>query len=112
MTLYIIYFRLLLHDKDGLSKNAKVTEFCENLYSSEVRSPFLLALIVDMCDEQVAQGSGDSIYNLERAKELCDVLATKYDTVRSKYWDYMYTTIEKKADKSNEGDAAGSSTSN
>lgn len=94
---------LLLHDKDGLSKNRQITEFCESLYDADVRSPFLLALIVDMCDEQIMQGGGDSKYNLDRAKELCNDLATKYDTIRSKYWEYMSSTIERKATGSKEG---------
>lgn len=90
-------FRVLLHDKCGLSRNKKVTDFCEDLYNSGNRSPFLLALIVDMCSEQVSQGNGSPLYNLERAKVLCNELAEKYDTVRAKYWQYMVASIEKKA---------------
>lgn len=99
---------LLLHDKGGLSKNKKVTEFCEELYKSGNRSPFLLAVLVDMCYEQVNEGGGDSVYTLERARELCDDLATKYDTIRAKYWHYMLETIEKKSREEPEAeDAAG-----
>lgn len=89
---------MLLHDKNGLCKNTRITEFCESLYNSGVRSPFLLALIVDMCDEQISQGGGDTKYNLDRVKELCNDLAMKYDTIRSKYWEYMSSTIEKKTE--------------
>lgn len=99
-----MHFRLLLHDDDGLSRNAEVTDFCEKLYASGNRSPYLLALLVDMCDEQIAQGNlTDPKYNLERAKNLCDELANKYDTVRIKYWEYMADVIHKKA----EGHASG-----
>ncbi|KAJ8961951.1 hypothetical protein NQ314_005853 [Rhamnusium bicolor] len=101
--------RLLLHDKGGLSKNKHVTKFCEELYKSGNHSPFLLAVLVDMCYEQVNEGGGDSVYTLERAKELCSDLMTKYDTVRAKYWQYMIDTIEKKAREGTE-DEAGSST--
>ncbi|KAJ8917977.1 hypothetical protein NQ315_011430 [Exocentrus adspersus] len=92
---------LLLHDKGGLSKNEKVTEFCEELYKSGNRSPFLLAVLVDMCYEQVNEAGGDSVYTLERAKQLCNDLATKYDTIRAKYWQYMLDTIEKKSKEGN-----------
>lgn len=95
---FVSWCRLLLHDESGLSQNAEVTKFCESLYASENRSPYLLALIVDMCDEQVSQGNhGDPNYNLERAKSLCHDLANKYDTVRVKYWEYMADMIQKKA---------------
>lgn len=89
---------LLLHDKDGLSKNEIVTRYCEELYASGSRSPFLLALLVDMCDEQVGQGSGDTRYTLERALELCNSLATQYDKIRAKYWQYMADKIKNKAE--------------
>lgn len=98
----------MLHDKSGLSKNKAVTEFCEILYQSGNRSPFLLALIVDMCDERISQGGGDDTYSLDRAKELCNDLATNFDTIRCKYWEYMASTIQKKAEGSAE-EAAGPS---
>lgn len=95
----------MLHDKGGLSKNETVTSFCETLYDSDNRSPFLLALIVDMCEEQITQGGGDSTkYTLDRAKELCNELATNYDTIRCKYWEYMANRIQKRADGSFEQD--------
>ncbi|XP_050293443.1 protein farnesyltransferase/geranylgeranyltransferase type-1 subunit alpha [Anthonomus grandis grandis] len=87
---------LLLHDKGGLSRNKKVTEFCESLYKSGNRSPFLLALIVDMCCERAGESGGgdsDNIYTVERAKELCNSLATEYDTIRAKYWLHVAETI-------------------
>ncbi|KAJ8952870.1 hypothetical protein NQ318_006486 [Aromia moschata] len=100
-------FALLLHDKGGLSKNKKVSSFCEELYKSGNRSPFLLAVLVDMCYEQVNEGGGDSVYNLERARALCNDLMTTYDTIRAKYWLHMLETIEKKAKEGT--DEAGSS---
>ncbi|XP_063909392.1 protein farnesyltransferase/geranylgeranyltransferase type-1 subunit alpha-like [Zophobas morio] len=90
---------VLLHDKCGLSRNKKVTDFCQDLYNSGNRSPFLLALIVDMCSEQVSQGNKDPLYNLEMAKTLCKELAEKYDTVRAKYWEYIAETVDKKSNK-------------
>lgn len=91
----------MLHDKCGLSRNQKVTNFCENLYKSGNRSPFLLALIVDMCSEQVSEGNNDPIYNIERAKKLCGELSEKVDVVRAKYWNYIYENIAQNSTKSN-----------
>nr|CAH7752926.1 unnamed protein product [Callosobruchus chinensis] len=86
---------LLLHDKGGLSKNKNVTDFCEELYQSGNRSPFLLAVIVDMCCEQLNEGGGDSRYTPQRAKELCEEMINKYDTIRANYWKHMIETIDK-----------------
>lgn len=80
-----------------MSNNADVTQFCEDLYTAGDRSPFLLALIVDMCDEQITLGGKNPLYSLDRAKELCHDLANTHDTIRCKYWEYMASTIEKKA---------------
>lgn len=92
-------FSLLLQDVGGLSQNTDVTSFCESLYDAGNRSPYLLALIVDMCDEQVSQHNFDhSKYNVQRATELCSDLATKYDVIREKYWEHMATTIQKKTE--------------
>ncbi|XP_017782236.1 PREDICTED: protein farnesyltransferase/geranylgeranyltransferase type-1 subunit alpha [Nicrophorus vespilloides] len=98
---------LLLHDKGGLSNNVKVTTFCEDLYMSGNRSPFLLALIVDMCDERISNKAEDDKYNLKRASELCHELATTVDPIRCRYWEYMSTTISKKAGCESGEDAEG-----
>lgn len=91
---------MILHDKGDLSQNAIVTDFCDNLYASGNRSPFLLAVLVDMCDEQIGKGSSDFRFTLNRAKELCHALATEYDKIREKYWQHMAETIQAKADGS------------
>lgn len=85
----------MLHDIGGLSRNKTVTEFCENFYKEGHRSPFLLALIVDMCSERAAESGGgddDNVYTVARAKQLCSELATLYDTIRAKYWVSQNTT--------------------
>ncbi|CAG9857960.1 unnamed protein product [Phyllotreta striolata] len=84
---------LLLHDKAGLSNNTTVKAFVEELYESNNRSPFLLAIIVDMCLEQVGAGGGDSNYSAKRAVELCKDLMEKFDTVRANYWQHMLDSI-------------------
>lgn len=88
------YFRLLLQDKGGLSKNKRIVDFCEELYNMGNKSPFLLAFIVDICAEQANEGGGDSRYTVERAKIICDELINQYDTIRANYWRHMLESIE------------------
>ena len=45
-------------------------QVCEDLYSSGNRSPFLLAFLVDMCEESVQRRDGDKAYTLDRAIEV------------------------------------------
>ncbi|XP_026489773.2 protein farnesyltransferase/geranylgeranyltransferase type-1 subunit alpha [Vanessa tameamea] len=85
---------VLLHDKRGISGNAVVTSFCEELYKNKCRSPYLLAFIIDICEENLKKGETSCIYNSERAIDLCQALATKYDKIRSKYWNYFSEKIK------------------
>lgn len=101
---------LIIHDKGGLSQNEDVTKFCEKLYEEGNRSPYLLASLVDMCEEQISQGVLDHPkYNLKRLLELCHELAEKYDTVRCKYWEHKAATLKGKVEASSK--EASSSTS-
>lgn len=86
---------VLLHDKRGISGNAVVLSFCEELYKNRCRSPYLLAFIIDICDEAIKKEDISGIYNAHRAQELCDALATKYDKIRSKYWNYLSEKFKK-----------------
>lgn len=92
---------VMLHDKRGISGNAVVTHFCEELYKHKCRSPFLLAFLVDICDEGMKKGHS-SLHGPERAIELCQALATKYDKIRCKYWNYLgekFRKIKKETDE-------------
>ncbi|KOB67627.1 Farnesyltransferase/geranylgeranyltransferase type I alpha subunit [Operophtera brumata] len=86
---------VLLHDKRGLSGNAVVTSFCEELYKNKCRSSYLLAFLIDICDEALKKGENNSLHNCNRAMELCAALANKYDKIRSKYWNYISTKFIK-----------------
>lgn len=80
---------VLVHHNGGISQDQKVKQVCEDLYSSGNRSPFLLAFLVDMCEDSVERCDGDKAYSLDRATQLCDSLAKDYDTIRREYWNYI-----------------------
>lgn len=86
---------IMLHDKRGISGNAVVTSFCEDLYKNKCRSPYLLAFLIDICDEVIKKGESNCLQNPTRAIEFCDALATKYDKIRSKYWNYLCDKFKK-----------------
>ncbi|XP_045769835.1 protein farnesyltransferase/geranylgeranyltransferase type-1 subunit alpha [Maniola jurtina] len=86
---------VLLHDKRGLGGNAVVLSFCEELFKNRCRSPYLLAFIIDICDEAIKKGETNSIYCADRAIELCQALSSKYDKIRSKYWNYLSENFKK-----------------
>lgn len=80
---------VIFHDKRGISGNSSITSFCEELFNSSNRSPYLLALIIDMCDEVINKDEKNILYNAERGLDLCKAMSEKYDKVRSKYWMYL-----------------------
>ncbi|XP_067013573.2 protein farnesyltransferase/geranylgeranyltransferase type-1 subunit alpha [Anabrus simplex] len=80
---------LLAHYEGGLSKVKSVKQYCEELYSSGNRSPYLLGFLVDMYEEQIERGDGDRAQNLDEAIKLCEALAKEFDTIRREYWNYI-----------------------
>lgn len=94
----VVCFRLLLHEENGLINNKVVTDFCENLYKGGNRSPFLLAFIVDICDEYHLQNRQDNWYTIELALQICNDLATEIDPIRKSYWFFVADSLIKKRD--------------
>lgn len=88
----------------------QVVEFCEELYVSGVRSPFLLAFLVDLYqekrlnwNEQNNDGGDDDNVDVANPKELeekvsvlCNQLKTTHDTIRAKYWEYILLKFQLK----------------
>lgn len=62
--------RVLLHHDGGISQDQNVRQVCEELYSSGNRSPFLLAFLVDMCEENMQRDDGDKEESLRRALQV------------------------------------------
>lgn len=67
-------------------------DFCEELYISGVRSPFLVAFLIDMYEEKCLRSDYDS-ENIDelstKVLEYCKLMATNFDKIREKYWDYV-----------------------
>jgi protein farnesyltransferase/geranylgeranyltransferase type-1 subunit alpha len=59
-----------VHHNGGISQDQKVKQVCEDLYSSGNRSPFLLAFLVDVCEDSVERCDGDKAYSLDRATQV------------------------------------------
>lgn len=99
---HLLFYSVLLLDKSELGQNAVVLQFCEDLYTEGNRSAFLLALLVDMCEEQCTKpnASGDAKKSLDRAQELCKALAEEHDTIRAKYWEHVAENIAHKFEES------------
>ncbi len=67
-------------------------DFCEELYTSGVRSPFLIAFLIDMYEEKCIRCDSDvdNIVELTaKVFEYCKLMATDVDKIREKYWDYV-----------------------
>ncbi|CAG4930990.1 unnamed protein product [Colias eurytheme] len=97
---------VLLHDKRGINGNAVVTSFCEELYKNRCRSPYLLAFIIDASEEAIKKQETNCFHNAERAIEMCDALANKYDKIRSKYWNYLSDKFHKYKEQKVEANGA------
>lgn len=71
----------------------QVVDFCEELYVSGVRSPYLLAFLIDMYQERrldLMDNNGDEANELEqKVSELCNQMISTHDTIRAKYWEYI-----------------------
>lgn len=96
----------------------QVVDFCEELYTTGVRSPFLLAFLVDLYqekrlnwNEQSTDGDGDDNEDSinpkeleEKVTELCNELISTHDTIRAKYWEYILLKFQLKLAQINKMD--------
>ncbi|XP_031634077.1 protein farnesyltransferase/geranylgeranyltransferase type-1 subunit alpha [Contarinia nasturtii] len=96
---------LLQHGTGKLDQYPDVVDFCEELYASGVKSPFLLAFLVDLYQEKRLDWdestSEDDPKQLEdRVNELCNQLISTHDTIRAKYWEYILNKFKIKLSRS------------
>lgn len=69
-----------------------MVDFCEELYTSGVRSPYLIAFLIDMYEEKCIRADSelDNIEELApKVLQYCKLMATDVDKIREKYWNYV-----------------------
>ena len=55
--------------------------------------------MIDAIEERIESEPEQSDKLLPKALELCDELATKHDTIRKNYWNYVKNQLESKFQK-------------
>jgi protein farnesyltransferase/geranylgeranyltransferase type-1 subunit alpha len=97
-----VFFIVHRHKKITFFNYLQVTDFAEDLFKSGIRSPYLLAFLVDLYIETYQQAlEGEDEENHRETSEiskedmtkkvfqLCTDLSTKFDVIRAKYWTYL-----------------------
>ncbi|PIK36514.1 hypothetical protein BSL78_26659 [Apostichopus japonicus] len=82
------YLKGIVSTKETIFNYPGLDEFCQSMYDKQLKSPYLLAFMVDMCEDKLEAGV-DKETTLSKATELCTLLADTIDTIRKKYWDYI-----------------------
>lgn len=82
-----------------------------------MRSPFLLAFLVDLYQERRYDWNEENTeidpkQMEDNVKELCDQLKTTHDTIRAKYWEFILNKFQLKLSRNHEANQQSNSTSN
>jgi len=86
--------------KARLNSYPEVVAFVEELYQAGNRSPYLLAFLIDLYQEQALQlkaGDGDQL--ARKVYGLCEDMASKHDVIRRKYWQYVANHLKNQLSK-------------
>lgn len=86
------YLRGILSDCDKHTYPG-LLEFCEELFSQSVRSPYLMGFMVEIYEDKLQSKCSDKAEVLEKAVKLCESLAEEHDTIRCEYWKYISRTL-------------------
>jgi len=78
---------LFMNDK--YSKNPQLKKTCTEFRDTNTTSPHVVALLVDIYEEEASKES------LTKALELCDVLENNLDNIHRKYWIFRKDGIQK-----------------
>lgn len=95
------FLRGLLQQGDGkLGQFPEIVDFCEDLYDSGIRTPYLLAFLVDLYEEKYFEAApADESREEYRTKvqDLCESMANQHDKIRAKYWRYIAENFRRRA---------------
>lgn len=83
-----------------LSEFPEVIAFSEDLYTNNIRSPYLIAFLIDVYNEKCLQTSdaGERENLARKVYLLCDDMSKKHDIIRRKYWQYVADQLKTKLD--------------
>ncbi|KAJ8026043.1 Protein farnesyltransferase/geranylgeranyltransferase type-1 subunit alpha [Holothuria leucospilota] len=82
------YLKGILSTKDKMYDFPGLEEFCQMMYNKNIKSPYLLAFMIDLCEDKLESAESDAA-TLTKATELCNLLAETIDPIRRKYWNYF-----------------------
>ncbi|XP_055373127.1 protein farnesyltransferase/geranylgeranyltransferase type-1 subunit alpha [Condylostylus longicornis] len=86
---------ILKHNNGKLNEYPEVIEFCEELFNNQVKSPYLLAFLIDLYIEKYSEDEEKSSADADKVLDLCHIMATQYDIIRKKYWEYIAGKFKK-----------------
>lgn len=88
---------VLCHTESGnISSEDFILKFCQELYGKGSRGPYLLAFIIDVCEEFFELGVSNEFFTIQKALQLCEDLALDHDKIRKEYWKYRSRHLTQK----------------
>lgn len=89
---------LLAQCEGGVDHSADVTDFCEELYESGGRFPYLLSFLIDLNESRYlkCQDESEKVKLFNKIEYMCTIMADEHDIIRRNYWLYMLQRIQAK----------------
>ncbi|XP_078495698.1 fta protein [Ciona intestinalis] len=88
------YLRGVLRDR-SLTWSQELRDRVTTWRDDGLKSPYLVGMLIDMYEEDLENNKCDVEKTMAKVKELCHELAEETDTIRRKYWNFMYQKLNK-----------------